>query len=231
MKHLSQETIDQFIDEIKPFAPVLSLPKAYSLVKAVESIVDESIPGDIVECGVWKGAMVALAAKVLLFKEDSHRKIWLFDTFKGMTEPSFKDVKIKKTTSAIKKYKSQDKGDYVDWCYSPLSEVKDNMYQTGYPKPNIIFVEGDVQVTLRENLKPNIISLLRLDTDFYESTKCELTELYPYLVKNGYIIIDDYGTWEGQRLAVNEFFALDSHQIHSTSEAGSSLIGRKLIVK
>lgn len=175
MKHLSQEAIDKFINEIKPFAPVLSFPKAYSLVKAVESIVDESIPGDIVECGVWKGAMVALAAKVLLFKEDCDRKIWLYDTFLGMTEPSIKDVKIKKKTPAIKKYNLSKKGDYVDWCYGPLSEVKHNIEQTGYPKQNIVFVEGDVQLTLKDNLKPQIISLLRLDTDFYESTKCELT--------------------------------------------------------
>jgi hypothetical protein len=91
------------------------------------------------------------------------------------------------------------------WCYSPLEEVKENLYSTGYPKDNLIFVQGKVEDTLPA-IKPGKLSLLRLDTDWYESTRVELELLYPLLIEKGILILDDFGHWEGAKKAVVEYF-------------------------
>ena len=76
---------------------------------------------------------------------------------------------------------------------------------------DVVFRQGDVADTLADaSTLPEKISLLRLDTDWYESTKIELETLYPRLAKRGILIIDDYGQWAGQKQAVDEFFAANS---------------------
>ena len=79
------------------------------------------------------------------------------------------------------------------------------MFQTGYLRENLIFVKGKVEDSIPGTI-PEKISLLRMDTDWYNSTRHELINLFPKVVKGGVIIIDDYGYWEGQRKAVNEYF-------------------------
>lgn len=79
------------------------------------------------------------------------------------------------------------------------------MADTGYPIERVRFVEGRVEDTLPVRV-PDRISLLRLDTDWYESTRCELEHLFPKLVPGGVLIVDDYGHWEGCRRAVEEYF-------------------------
>ncbi len=96
-------------------------------------------------------------------------------------------------------------GDNV-WCYSPIDEVKTNLAKSGYNMGNIHFVKGKVEDTIPHS-EIKDIALLRLDTDWYESTKHELIHLYDRLVSGGVLIIDDYGHWSGSRKAVDEFFA------------------------
>jgi len=85
-----------------------------------------------------------------------------------------------------------------------IEEVRKNMYSTGYPKENFIFIEGRVEETIPKII-PAQIALLKLDTDWYESTYHELVYLYPLLSNQGVILIDDYGIWQGQRKAVDKY--------------------------
>jgi len=179
----------------------------YALYKAVKYIAKSKIAGDIVECGVWKGGSAMVIAYALIDMNEIDRKIYLYDTFTGMTEPTKEDIAIPNKASAINKW---NKNKFNDWETIPLQEAKENILSTGYPEKNLIFIKGDVQDTLLET-KHEKISLLRLDTDWYESTMQELVHLYPSLSERGVLIIDDYGYWAGSKKATDDF--LEDKQI------------------
>ncbi len=171
---------------------------------AIDYLCQNKISGAIVECGVWKGGSVAAMLSRLMDNNDKTRKVFLFDTFAGMTAPTAFDKKG--SVNVVKKFEDCQKSDHNEWCYSPLTTVKETISMTGYPNSNISYVQGDVLKTLPET-NTGEIALLRLDTDWYESTKCEMEYLFPKVVHGGVIIIDDYGAWEGARKAVDEYFA------------------------
>ncbi len=208
--------VDPIIDNDEKFTRVYekckdytmtSKERMYALYKAVEYIVNSKLPGDFVECGVWRGGSAMLMAHTLLQMGEADRKIYLYDTFEGMPEPTEVDYVVSDTRiRAVDRWKKDQKGDYNKWCFSPLPEVKGNMLSTGYPESNIIFVKGKVEDTIPETIPPQI-ALLRLDTDLYDSTKHELIHLFPLLTENGVLIIDDYGFWAGTKKAVDEYFA------------------------
>jgi O-methyltransferase len=175
--------------------------RIYALVQAVRYVSANAIPGAIVECGVWKGGSMAAIARTLLQVQDLNRELYLFDTFEGMSEPTAKDIDYSgKHASRILK---EDKG--FQCADAPLAGVRGVLQETGYPKERIHFVQGKVEETLPRNA-PTSISLLRLDTDWYESTAHELIHLVPRLSRGGVIIIDDYGHWKGSRQACDEYF-------------------------
>jgi O-methyltransferase len=177
------------------------------LMDAVRYVVENRIPGSIVECGVWRGGSMMVAAWSLLELGDRDRDLYLYDTFEGMSPPGQEDRLSDGTPAASildSEVRSESVGNY--WCYAGLESVRRNVLSTGYPGERIHFVQGKVEDTLPARA-PEQIALLRLDTDWYESTKHELVHLYPRLVKNGVLIIDDYGAWQGARQAVDEFFA------------------------
>lgn len=175
-----------------------STERLYSVYKAAEYIVANNIEGDIVECGVWKGGSSMMAALALQKFGKTDRKIFLYDTYEGMSPPTEKD-KTYYGESAEKEWDKDKK------CYSPMDEVRINMKSTGYPMQSIFFIKGKVEDTIPATL-PGKIALLRLDTDWYESTYHELAHLYPLLCKNGILIIDDYGFWKGSREATDKYF-------------------------
>jgi len=177
-----------------------------ALCNAVDYVVANQIPGDFVECGVWRGGSMSAAAQTLLAAGDRARTLWMYDTFDGMSEPTDDDVDFLGQT-AEQLMAQQDREDAKSvWCRSPLEQVKNTMAATGYPLEKIRFVEGKVEDTLPIET-PDQISLLRLDTDWYESTRCEMEYLFPKLVPGGVLIVDDYGHWEGCRRAVDEYFS------------------------
>jgi hypothetical protein len=190
-----------------------SVQRLYATLSSVKYIVNNNIEGDIVECGVWRGGNSMVIAKTLYNLDNTNRNIFLFDTFEGMTLPTDEDVDIS-GRMALTLLNSCDKkmGNNI-WCLSFFDDVQFNIFSTGYPKNKIHMIKGDVLSTLKDisNI-PNKISLLRLDTDWYESTKIELEVLFPLLVKGGVCIIDDYGHWRGARKAVDEYLA--KHQIY-----------------
>lgn len=185
---------------VRPWT-LTSAERVYALIQAVRYVSANGIAGAIVECGVWKGGSMAAVARTLLQMQDVSRDLYLFDTFEGMSEPSAKDVDYSgKPANEVMQENSGFK-----CADAPLERVKEVLYGTGYPKERIHFVPGKVEDTI-PGRAPETISLLRLDTDWYESTKHELVHLFPRLVKAGVIIIDDYGHWKGSRQACDEYF-------------------------
>lgn len=163
------------------------------------------LPGDIVECGVWRGGSMMVVANELLRLREM-RVLHLFDTFEGMTDPSEKDVSHAGKAAFNLLASSSRKSSSKMWCVASEEDVRNNLYSTGYPKNFINFIRGKVEDTL-PGKAPKEIALLRLDTDWYDSTWHELLHLYPNVVSGGVIIIDDYGYWQGARRAVDEYFS------------------------
>ena len=130
-----------------------------------------------------------------------------FDTFAGMTAPTINDVNFRGEVAQAK-FDASQRADHNEWCYAPLEEVRANFEKAALLSDRVRFVKGDVALTLADsgNL-PAAIAVLRLDTDWYESTKAELEVLYPRLAAGGILIIDDYGHWGGARKAVDEYLA------------------------
>lgn len=177
-----------------------------ALTRAVDHIARRGISGDFVECGVWRGGSMMAAAITLLRNGDSARSLYLYDTFEGMSEPTDLDVSVTGQNAAqLIATTQRDERDHL-WAYSPLQTVQSNLRATGYPPERMRFVAGPVEETI-PMVVPHRIALLRLDTDWYESTKHELEHLYPLLVSGGVLIIDDYGHWKGARQATDEYFA------------------------
>ena len=177
----------------------------WSLFKSVEYIVKNNIPGDIVECGVWSGGSMLLAAMSLIYFGDTSRKLYLYDTFSGMPRPEDIDRRWDglPTLPTWENYANSGRV----WGFGGTVEmVKEVMRISKYPEENIVYVEGLVEDTI-PGVRPDTISILRLDTDFYRSTLHELVHLYPYLVSRGILIIDDYGQFQGSRAATDQYIA------------------------
>src|SRR5262245_60900254 len=176
------------------------------LMDAVKYVVANRIEGAFVECGVWRGGSSMIAAYTLLEAGDTSRDLYLFDTFEGMSPPTDKDVMFD-GTKAEDLLNGSERREELDnyWCIGSIENVRRNMLSTGYPEGKIRLVKGKVEDTIPAQA-PERVALLRLDTDWYESTKHELKHLYPRLCDNGVLIIDDYGHWQGARQAVDEYF-------------------------
>jgi len=184
--------------------------RMYFLIKAIEHIRNNRVKGDFVECGVWKGGNLILFEK-MMEKLKIKRKIYAYDTYEGMTVPgkfdyTYKKESAKKIIHVLKKKKADPKKNIV-LAECSLEEVKKNYNKSTIQNKNLVCIKGPVEKTLK--IKKNIpkkISILRLDTDWYESTKTELEILFPLLSKNGILIIDDYGYWGGAKKAVDDYF-------------------------
>ena len=179
--------------------------RLYATLLACKHVVAAGIPGDFVECGVWRGGH-AMLAQGLFKRTEAPRKVYLYDTFGGMTAPSFEDVTYS-GAAARDAFLSKQRGDHNAWCFASLDEVRGHFRAAGLLNDNVVFVKGDVAETLRDiRSLPEQIAVLRLDTDWYDSTRLELEILYPRLVAGGVLIIDDYGHWGGCQKAVDEYF-------------------------
>ncbi|TVQ87949.1 MAG: macrocin O-methyltransferase [Bacteroidetes bacterium] len=183
-----------------------SVEPLYALYNSVGYILGNNIQGSIVICGVWRGGSAMLIAKMLSNRNIFDKKIYLFDTFEGMSAPSQHDIDFRGNHAFVLLKENENNKEKSVWCLADLADVKNNMMLTNYPEENIIYIKGKVENTIPENSPKEDISLLHLDTDWYESTKHELQFLYPKLVLNGILLIDDYGHWEGCRKAVDEYF-------------------------
>jgi hypothetical protein len=182
-----------------------SLERMYALYQAVKYVTQAGVPGDFVECGVWKGGSSMLMAYTLLSQNEIGRKIYLYDTFTGMPKPTAKDKEIKNDQPALDIWKANERKDHNEFCYASLAEVKNNLKLTNYPQDDLVYVEGKVEDTI-PGISPKQIAILRLDTDWFESTDHELRNLFPLVSRGGVVIIDDYGCWSGAKEAVDKYF-------------------------
>ncbi|MDH4984423.1 TylF/MycF/NovP-related O-methyltransferase [Aminobacter anthyllidis] len=193
-------------ERVKPYT-MTSPERGHALWSAVNTLVDNDIPGAIVECGVWRGGSAMLAALTLIQRGAANRNLILFDTFAGMTEPGPDDIDIHgRPADALMQGAHGETLAGLVQAVAPLDEVHAAVASTGYDMRLVRFVAGDVRETLAKTHTLRI-ALLRLDTDFYDSTMAELRHLYPRLTRGGVMIIDDYGHWSGARKAVEDYFA------------------------
>lgn len=191
------------VDRVMPFT-MTSVERVLAVIDAARHVVRAGIPGAFVECGVWRGGSMMAAALALREAGAADRDLFLYDTFEGMTEPQAVDVDPA-GRPAIAEYTARREKN-SGWCAASADEVRRNLLSVGYDSQRLIFVEGKVEETIPRTA-PDSIALLRLDTDWYESTRHELAHLYPRLVPGGILIIDDYGHWAGARHAVDEYFS------------------------
>jgi len=215
----------KIFEECRPYT-LLGIERVDSIVTSIDYLCTNNIHGDIVECGVWRGGSIYAAVKALSLRKSFHRKIYLFDTFEvdamfGTTNEVEADKNFLGKTVADLTAASYNKENYN---YN-VEEVRTLLKSTGYPEENIIFKIGRVENTLPcDDISQ--VALLRLDTDWYESTKHELIHLFPKVSKEGVLLIDDYGYWEGCRKAVDEYIAENNLSIllHRTDYTGRSAI-------
>jgi O-methyltransferase len=189
------------IEAVRPFT-MTGNDKLHALITATKYIHEHEIPGDVVECGFWRGGSMHAVARILDAAGSHSRNLYLFDTFAGMPSPTKKDRRLYgRSAAALLAKNAKDK---TIWAYASLDEVKAGFETVPYPAERIHFVKGKVEDTVPANA-PDQIALLRLDTDWYESTRHELEHLYDRLVSGGVLILDDYGWWKGSREATDEF--------------------------
>ena len=187
-----------------------------ALVDAVRYLERGRIPGAFVECGVWRGGSVLGMLLTLLDEGSRERDVYLYDTFEGMTQPGEEDTSPLEQPALETWRSAQEKGETA-WSYlfdESFNEdtVRANVLSSGYPAERLHFVRGPVEETIPGTV-PDRIALLRLDTDWYESTRHELEHLFPRLVPGGVLIVDDYGHWEGARRAFDEYVAATGERL------------------
>jgi len=200
------EPLEPEFDAVRQLAEPFTMTgreRMYALWQGIRYIHRSGIEGDIVECGVWRGGS-SLVAALALDQVGDKRGMWLYDTFEGMAPPTDQDVDYSgRPAEQILAEIPRDPGADNVWAYATLEDVRQNM---GLADSRAIeYVAGKVEDTIPART-PDKIALLRLDTDWYESTRHELEQLYPLLARGGVLIIDDYGHWQGAKRAVDEFF-------------------------
>ena len=218
--------------------------RMWHLIRAFYWVVNKNVQGDFVECGVWEGGNLILLQNLLEKNNIDNKIIYGFDTFEGMVEPTLENDGLQ----AYEEFQYIKKNN-LKWCDATLEKVKSNFIEntscskteshasnkkrghweemTGANQKinNLKLIKGKVEDTLKVEINiPSEISILRLDTDFYESTKIELEVLYKNLSQNGILIIDDYGSWMGSKKAVDEFFRDKKVELFYIDEGSRFLI-------
>jgi O-methyltransferase len=198
----------QLVETVTPYTQTPP-ERIVALRSAVEYVVRSDISGDFVECGVWRGGSMMAVALTLMELGVADRRLWLYDTYEGMTAPTEEDVDY----SGVSMYERDRRARAAGHVGTPtpgtdLASVRAAMATTGYPAHLLHFVKGPVEATIPGDA-PETVALLRLDTDWYASTKHELEHLYPRLASRGVLLLDDYGHFQGSRKAVDEYFSRD----------------------
>ncbi|MGC4072511.1 MAG: TylF/MycF/NovP-related O-methyltransferase [Nibricoccus sp.] len=193
----------QTLAAVRPFTmtpPQVTL----NAMRAIEAAVQHGLEGAVVECGVWRGG-VSMAMMHQLKKLGARREFFMYDTYDGMSEPTAEDLSPQgeSATKLLATHRKDEANHY--WAFAPIDRVRRNIESVGYPMELVRMVQGKVEDTI-PGVIPDRIAVLRLDTDWYESTKHELDHLYSRLIPGGIMILDDYGFWQGARKAVDEFF-------------------------
>ncbi len=201
-----------------------------SLRRAVLYIVDAGVPGALLECGVWRGGCsMATALTLLGGGGDTSREIYLFDTYEdGWPAPEAIDVDRYGHSGDVYYRRAMAEGQKPEDTVGHFDSVQKLLLETGYPPERLHFIKGDVMKTIPSQA-PETIALMRLDTDWYASTKHEWEHLYARLSVGGVVIVDDYGAWEGSRQATDDFLRENGiNLLLNRVDSEGSYIGVKL---
>jgi len=181
-----------------------SIQRQKQTLQSINHVVQNNVQGDIIEIGVWKGGMIMIMLLKLMQLGITDRKVHLYDTFTGMTEPSVEDV--------CRLGQASNLGDLVK-CECAFDNVYANVLSTGYPIDNITFHKGDIRLIDPNIDVPSKIAVLRLDNDWFELYKFELPVFEPNVQINGIITIDDYGYWNGCKKAIDAYLELLDYNV------------------
>jgi hypothetical protein len=203
------EEAREIIRAVRPFT-MTGNDKLHALIQATRYVATHKIPGDVVECGVWRGGSMHAVARTLTACGDQTRDLYLFDTFEGMPPPSEHDVRH--DGKPAERLLAAGAKDSKVWAVAGLDDVQAGFEGVPYPADKVHFVKGMVEQTVPAEV-PDTISILRLDTDWYESTAHELLHMWDRLVSGGVLMIDDYGHWKGSRRATDEFLERTGAQL------------------
>lgn len=216
------EQASEIIRAVRPYT-MTNVEKLYAVIMAARYITLYEIPGAVVECGVWRGGSMHAFARALDAEGAHGRDLYLFDTYEGMTDPGPRDRRRDGRTAAdlLASYGKESRV----WAYASLEDVQESFRQVPYPHERVHFIKGPVEQTIPGEA-PERIAVLRLDTDWYESTAHELAHLYDRLVPGGVLLLDDYGWWQGSREAVDEFMARTGARLY-LARTGSGRVAIK----
>ena len=229
-----KEELDQIVEldpntksifeKVKPYTMTNEI-RLWSMYQSLKWIDSKKVTGDIVETGCWKGGNLFLASMYDKLYGKNNRVIYGYDTFSGMPIPTNKDFKWKQNfNQTLMRWEKNNKKNINEWAYISLEETKKRAKLLLGPN-NIKFIQGMIEntLTLKKNL-PKKIALLRIDTNFYSSTKIALEKLEPLVETNGVIIFDDYGSWVGAAKAIDEYFVDKSIWLHRVDKGSRLLI-------
>lgn len=198
-----EDEFRRMYERCRPYT-MTTAQEMYNLYNSTRYVVENDIPGDFVECGVWRGGSAMIAALTLLLLKDSERRLYLYDTYEGMPAASAADITHQNESAGQIRERLQNEDG--QWNFAPLEEVRANLLSTGFPADRLVMVKGKVEDTIPGTI-PDAISILRLDTDFYESTYHELVHFFPRLSRYGVLVVDDYDYWKGSRRATDQYFS------------------------
>ncbi|MDC0996373.1 macrocin O-methyltransferase [Pseudomonadales bacterium] len=199
---------------------------AYATWEAVRYVNERCIEGAMVECGVWRGGVSILMAERLRLDENK-RSQFLYDTFEGMSEPTDRDWDKHGNAAKTQLAKTSRRNTANDvWAFASIEDVRQNFKNLGVSTVDVDMIKGKVEDTIPSSI-PDKIAVLRLDTDWYESTMHELEHLYPRLSPGGVLLIDDYGYWAGCKEAVDEFFSRSTPRPYMSFMPSGSVVAIK----
>jgi O-methyltransferase len=206
------------VEKYKPYS-LLGVARFWNIYESMQHIARAKIPGDVIECGVFLGGAIAAAIDMASALGVTQKTFWLSDTFEGFTKPASE----KKISGEIVSF-----GRHPNFRH--IVEKTLSLADRGQNK--IELLPGAVEDTL-PNWSGGPLALVRLDTDYYESTRVELEALYPKLSNGGVLIVDDYGEFDGVRRAVDEYFTVPGRvcafsRVDYSCRTGVKLSGKSL---
>ncbi|MBF2066007.1 MAG: class I SAM-dependent methyltransferase [Calothrix sp. C42_A2020_038] len=213
--------IQEIIRKMRPYSMVPDSGVKF-LIRAVKYVIDKNIDGDFVECGVWHGGCSAAMKLTQLALNAKPRLLHMFDSYQGLPPVQPIDGPMANAWQA-----NVNGPIYYDNCTASLESVQQNFQKLGILNDDVKFHQGWFEDTIPDFAKNNQnlkIAVLRLDGDWYTSTKVCIENLYPLVSDQGVIIIDDYYAWDGCALAIHEFLATYklNHRIRSLPDFSSA---------
>lgn len=195
----TDENKNKYLLTFKLLPYTMGGPKAIENAFVVTRIIDNNnIEGCIIECGVAKGGASAMMILTNHMFHNKKRSLLLFDSFEGLPNPTEEDFVGEKSGDYVQ---SLDQGD----CLGTVEQVSNLFKSLKIDYSKVKYIKGWFQNTIPDYALDEKIAILRLDGDWYESTKIPLEKFYDYISIGGAIIVDDYGTCFGSKKAVNEF--------------------------